>query len=222
MRFRYDWTMRLEEGFDQVAAKELEDLPIPKNSPMISADKELIDEPELVNVEKQTKNSEPSFNRQVSEPSMAANVPKIEEETEVVQEIVEEKKIETQPVLAEADLAEFETAPTGMKEKQRKQEVGRSEDAIVLDGIMVRDVSLQDFDNYFQNAFAEEFNEREIKALKKEVVLQFDLVNSAVANFKITPSQTSEINVRMLELVKKGLNFLPKDLKGYEIDLGEL
>ncbi len=144
--------------------------------------------------------------------------PRLEEEEAVVFEsVTEEKVVEQSSKNLEADVDDASNVLMNTnKAKRAESSLEDLQEAVVLDGVRV---SQSPFEDYFSKMLDEEFNSRELRQLKKNVVVEFDLVNSAVANFKTTPNQSSEMNVRLLEIVKKGLEFLPSDGVGYRVEL---
>ena len=104
------------------------------------------------------------------------------------------------------------------KNKAMQESVRSAMDVVTIDGVELKN----NFDSYFISSLREKFNAKEVRNLSKELVIEFDVVNSAVANFKTTPNQNPETNVRLLELVKQGIQFLPNNLQGYKLDLTSL
>lgn len=151
----------------------------------------------------------------------ALREPSLEEEEAVVFESVTEEKVAKQSAdKIEADVDDASNVMMNTsKAKRAESSLNELQDAVVLDGVRV---SQSPFEDYFSKMLDEQFNSRELRQLKKNVVVEFDIVDSAVANFKTTPNQSSTMNVRLLEIVKKGLEFLPGDGVGYRVEIGDL
>jgi len=151
---------------------------------------------------------------------MAKNspAPKIDAEIAQAEDAVAEEEAE---LIAEAVVAAAPKDAMKMGEaKAKRSEQSKSFDngGAVTDNVAVT----QKFEAYYASSLNVAFTAKELRNLKKDLVIEFDIVDSAVANFKTTPKQDNEMNVRLLELVKQGLQYLPNNVQGYKIDLTSL
>lgn len=133
--------------------------------------------------------------------------------------IIEEDEI----VLAESEIiiAETKKAESIQSSKDKTKESGSAQvgDEVALDkisspaaGVMAdqkkgendQGIVAEAFDEYFNENLEKQFDNRELKSLRKDVALIFTLKDGSVSNFEVKPSQGAEVNGKLLSILKKG------------------
>ena len=102
------------------------------------------------------------------------------------------------------------------KSKQAKSEVlsqnnvevagGVAAESVVVDGLKVKN---NNFNTYLIESLENNFTKKQIRTLKKEVTIKFELLDGKLTNFELVPTQDSSIENKFEEIMKAGIQFLP-------------
>ena len=153
-----------------------------------------------------------------SDPMIVASAPApIGGVDQIVAEAEGDYETEDAEVMDEVIVEELAQKSVSKNKTEARKEMFAN-DGVAIDGVAVK----QSFNQYFKESLEASFTKKELRQLRKDVVVEFDIIDAAVANFKTTPDQDSQMKVRLLELVKQGLQFLPNNQTDYKLDLRSL
>lgn len=85
-----------------------------------------------------------------------------------------------------------------------------------VDGIAVKDWQ---YELVLIEAFEKNFSKKEIRRLKKEVELEFDLEQGVIKNFRSIPAQSADIDQKLFDIINDVRSYFPSNVNGYRLPL---